>query len=362
MKPLSPLLLVLTLVLGGCAERAAAPDRQTRLTLMTYNVENLFDTRHDPGKEDFAYLPRAIKQSHPEYLATCARITVEHWRRECEENDWTDALLEEKLTRLVDVIGQLQNGRGPDILLLQEVENQAVIEQLNARLGPAGYSTRVLLEGWDERGIDTAILSRLPQWGEPILHPVPYQARPPLRQTGVGKTRGILEVRLLLPDGQKASVFAVHLPSGAAPGYLREQAVQYLARLKAALPPDVLPIVGGDFNINAAEEREHRYIADGLASSWAVSHLVGCQDCQGSYYYHAQRQWSFFDILLFPPQMLEVGGVNGWMLDPASIRLAHASRYQVNRFGTPSRFDNARRDDGVSDHWPMVAEIYRANP
>ena len=350
--------LLLALGLAGCASSPVSHQGEQRVSVMTYNVENLFDTVHDEGKEDFAYLPLSLKQAHPEWLATCAKIAVQAWRDECEKNDWTDAVLKEKLTRLASVIEQVGAGRGPDILLLDEVENRNVVEMLNSRLDKSGYQTRVLLEGRDERGIDTAVLSRLPQWGEPILHQVPYRNENSDTSDKTGKTRGILEVRLLLPDGQKASVFAVHLPSGGGPGYLRRQAVDYLAELKRQLPADVLPIVGGDFNINAGEETKHRYIANHLASTWSVSHLIGCGECKGSYYYHRERQWSFFDILLFPKEMTSTG-FNGWKVDTASIRLPKQSPYQVNKWGSPARFEGGKYPEGVSDHWPMYAEIYR---
>jgi endonuclease/exonuclease/phosphatase family metal-dependent hydrolase len=359
-SPLRSLYLLLPLILSACVWQGSEKAEPLRVSLMTYNVENLFDTVHDEGKEDYTYLPLAVKQANPEYLAVCASITVAHWRRECEETDWTDELLDEKLKRLASVIEQIGDGRGPDVLFLQEVENLNVIEQLNARLDKAGYQTRVLLEGWDERGIDTAVLSRLPQWDAPRLHPMPYKALGNDDPARVGKTRGVLEVRLLLPGGQKTSVFAVHLPSGGAPGHLRKQAVDYLAVLKAQLPGDVLPIVAGDFNINAAEEEENGYIAKNLAANWSVSHLIGCGDCKGSYYYRTALQWSFFDILLFPQEMLSEAGFGGWKVDRASIRLANDNPYQVNRFGSPARFESAKYPEGVSDHWPMYAEIFRA--
>ena len=364
MNPMRPgkwlALAAFCLATGCAAPQPSSPTlaaTPTRVSIMTWNVENLFDAVHDEGKEDFTFLPLAEKQAHPEYLQACARIEVQHWREECEQTDWTQALLDEKLKRLSAVIGQIDQGRGPDILLLEEVENKGVIEQLNGRLGKAGYQTRVLLEGWDERGIDTAVLSRLPQWDAPILHPVPYRALGKDDPVRVGKTRGILEVRLLLPGGQKASIFALHLPSGGAPGYLRQQAVAYLAQLQRELPADVLPIAGGDFNINAEEERTHGYIAKDLASDWKVSQLIGCEGCKGSYYYHRKNEWSFFDMLLFPPAMSTPAGFGGWQVDATSIRLAHHSLYQVNRWGTPARFDGAHHSEGVSDHWPLYAEI-----
>ena len=63
-------------------------------------------------------------------------------------------------------------------------------------------------------------------------------------------------------------------------------------------------------------------------------------------------------MLLFPQEMTSVG-FNGWKVDPASIRLPHASRYQVNKWGSPARFEGGKYPEGVSDHWPMYAEIHR---
>ena len=39
------------------------------ISVMSYNVENLFDTVHDQGKEDYTYLPLSLKQKSPEIQA-----------------------------------------------------------------------------------------------------------------------------------------------------------------------------------------------------------------------------------------------------------------------------------------------------
>ena len=81
----APIAIALSvLCLSACTPHHSADT--ARVSLMTYNVENLFDTVHDEGKDDYAYLPLSVKQAHPEYLATCTKIDVAAWRKECEEN------------------------------------------------------------------------------------------------------------------------------------------------------------------------------------------------------------------------------------------------------------------------------------
>ena len=334
----------------------AARAERSRVTIMTWNVENLFDTIHDDGKEDFTYLPLATKRQMPGLEEACQKMSTDFFRKECLESDWSDAVVEEKLSRMVDVITQVGDGRGPDIQILVEVENQRVLEQLRDRLPGSGYKTAVLLEGRDERGIDNAVLSRFEQWDEPRIHFVPFKTNNPQDEKAATSTRGILEVRLLLPGGQKASVFALHLPSQSNPTYLRQQAVQHLNVLKAQLPADVIAIAGGDFNITRKEDTERQYVSGILASQWQVSHLIGCKDCTGSHFFpkeDPQFQWSFLDLLLF-----DTKNSNDWKVDATAIRTPNASRFQNNLQGKPLHFTPGK-DFGISDHWPMYAELYR---
>lgn len=333
---------------------------QERVSIMTYNVENLFDTVHDEGKDDHTYLPLREK-NRPEVRAACAKITNSFYRQECFETDWNEDVLNEKLHRIADVIQQVNGGRGPDIQILVEVENKNVLEMLRTQhLSRSGYKTLVLEEGPDNRGIDPAILSRFESWDEPKLHLIPFKTRTPEDEARANTTRGILEARLLLPDGQKLSVFALHFPSQSNPTYLRKQAIEYLNTLMKQLPPDVLAIAGGDFNVTSAEDKSYGYYKRILSGPWLVSHLVGCQQCQGSHYYHPNRDWSFLDVLAFAKSTnFDKANKTQWQLDPLSIRTPNQSRYQNNRHGSPERF-NAKSSIGVSDHWPVYGEFFKS--
>ena len=126
---------------------------------MTFNVENLFDNDDDPGKVDETFLAIEDKRSEA-HIENCNRIAVDRWRDQCLYWDWSDAGIERKLTVVADAIRQVDNGRGPDILALQEVENVRILERLrNEQLADLGYREPILIEGHDARGIDVAFLT-----------------------------------------------------------------------------------------------------------------------------------------------------------------------------------------------------------
>jgi hypothetical protein len=337
------------------AKREVAPG--PRVSVMSFNAENLFDNTHDEGKDDYTYLPLAVKQATPAYLAACEQVSNNFHRKECLETDWNDEVLSKKLGRVAEVIQQVNDGRGPDIQVLIEVENKNVLEMLRSRLTKSDYKTSILLEGPDKRGIDPAILSRLPEWDKPRLHIIPLKARTKKDEYPATYTRGILEARLVLPDGQKIAFFAIHLPSQQNPAYLREQAVAYINQLKKELPPDVLAMGAGDFNISSEEDEELGFFSKTLASEWAITHKIGCKGCEGTHYYRPGRSWSFLDAILFTDAMTPAGGAK-WKVDAESIRTPNQTPHQMSKWATPLRWDE-NAEKGVSDHWPIYAEIYK---
>lgn len=126
------------------------PVATDEIKIASYNVENLFDTEDDPGKQDATFLPK----NHPSKKVECPTLRTQY-RAQCFNTDWTHAKLEVKLRNLkaaLDAQGPL-----PDILALSEVENETVARLFAQVLG---YRNVIITDGPDERGIDVALMWR----------------------------------------------------------------------------------------------------------------------------------------------------------------------------------------------------------
>jgi endonuclease/exonuclease/phosphatase family metal-dependent hydrolase len=331
----------------GEAEGAAGA-----VTIMTFNVENLFDARDDAGKDDRTYLPLAMKQT-AEHKAACAAVEVPAWREQCLDWDWSEDILERKLAVLAEAILQVNDGQGPDILALQEVENLPILERLRTEyLSGSGYRPSILIEGYDNRGIDVAFLSKLELDARPKLHRIPFDRAEPAR---VADTRGILEASFVLPDGSLLTGYAVHFPAPFHPTEMRVSAYELLAKLLAGLPADRPAFAAGDFNTTSEEDRKQAMLDRFARPHWTVVHEQGCRDsrgdCRGSSYYARDDTWSFLDMILWAPAW-DRGAHATWDLRENSVRIANAVPPQVRDDGTPARF-TLPEAQGVSDHWPL---------
>jgi endonuclease/exonuclease/phosphatase family metal-dependent hydrolase len=128
-----PLLLISLALLSGCgADPAAAarpdPRASRAVRVATWNVHDLFDEvdrTEPPGELD----------------------TV-----------MTAAEVEAKLAALGRVLARAD----ADVIVLEEVENLALLERLAAGPLAGGGYTAYLRDGYDPRGIDVGVLSRLP--------------------------------------------------------------------------------------------------------------------------------------------------------------------------------------------------------
>lgn len=337
-------LIIPTAVLLACS---AKEPRVTAVTVMSFNVQNLFDNRDDVGKDDKAYLPIEAKQGEA-HIAACNDIPVESWRDECLNLDWSNRAIEVKLTSLANTIRQVNNGEGADIITLQEVENVSILDRLRTeKLADLGYQAPILVEGTDVRGIDVAILSKFPLADEARLHPLDLPDFP----DRAGDTRGVLQATFVLPDESLLTAFAVHFPAPFHPTEMRVAAYQHLQGLLTSLPDDHHAFAAGDFNTTSSEDADVGLLDSHARPYWTLAHDVGCSDCRGSYFYHRDSTWSFLDMIFFAAAR---GAKTTAQIRGDSVAIANGYPPQVAENAAPDRF-SSEKGTGVSDHWPMIA-------
>lgn len=293
-------------VTPNAPKNTPAPAAQ-KISVMSYNVENLFDD---------------VKEAEEDVIET--------------------AVLEKKLQRLASAILQVNGGRGPDILLVQEVENLHVLELLNKNhLQKAGYKTVELIDGIDERGIDVGVFSRFALSGEPTLHQMPFADSNP--------TRGILEVPLRLESGLALHVFTFHFPSQRNDAWQRRFAAHFLKDLMNSVPAQAYAVAGGDTNINAKDIEKY----DILKKTWGefqISHVNGkCADCKGTYLYRGS--WDYLDMIISREPVIVANSLQVPRLAPTQVVTEEGSLK-----GAPRRF-NKTTGEGIADHFPIYIEL-----
>ncbi|WP_041453894.1 endonuclease/exonuclease/phosphatase family protein [Anaeromyxobacter dehalogenans] len=145
-----------------------------------------------------------------------------------------------RLARVAAVLGRLDG----DLVLLQEVETAALAEALAAR---AGYAQARLVEGNDPRGIDVAVLSRLPLRAYVSHRDERDAAGRPLFP------RDCVEAHAALPGGRTLALVGSHLSSALSDDGTRRaaQAARMREIADRLLRDGARVVAGGDLNDEA---------------------------------------------------------------------------------------------------------------
>lgn len=340
---------------------AAAP-----VTVVSYNVQNLFDTVDDPDNpRDNTFLSKEAKEGFgKEHGVTCESYNDKnsHYYKQCMELNWGEESYTKKLMSLGAVIRSFPET--PDILVLPETENKKVLDDLvNKALSGLGYTSVVQLDSSEKhqnRGIDVGIISRLPlkEEAEAIQLFGKDQANP----HDCKPSRDIVKAQFEMPDGESLYVFGVHFPSGGA-YQCRKDAMGILNAERAKLPEDANVVAAGDFNFNCTDVQNGEFQALAREGHWTYPpEIVGCA-APGSAFYYKDQSWSFLDVILVSDALRPDKGSNStWFADLGSFHtvVTHPSQYtqdSKNRV-RPNNF-NAENNEGVSDHWPVLMRFLR---
>ena len=337
-----------------------------------YNVENLFDTQHDPGKNDHEFLPTGSYQwTEQKYTAKLRNIA-------------------QVLSELCTEFGNKKNPAGAAVIGLSEVENSRALEDLlrEPALAARGYRY-VHFDGPDRRGIDVALLYNPKAFHLVEAQLIPYiyptESQPDVDlgfyidengrvkgypyQNGLLRgdttyiTRGFLTVEGYLGD-EKFYFIVNHWPSRGAQSPVRERAGYQVRRLKEALlkqDPDARIVIMGDLNDDPGNLSVSSPDALGAKSD---KNACGPHDLYNPWYDMLYKQgvgtlyyrgkWNLFDQIIFTGNLLNTADKSRLhLLTNAVFSRDYLLQTEGKYKGAPKRTTaGGTWLNGYSDHLP----------
>lgn len=306
-----------------------------QIVFVELNCENLFDTHHDEGKEDFEFLPDGF-------------------------HHWTAPRYWHKL----NTIGQALLATSPDmpdLIALVEVENDSVLIDLTQRslLRNAGYQYLMTTSN-DTRGLDVALLYQPARF-----RPICYETISVTLPKGTRPTRDILYVKGKCISGDTLHVFVVHAPSryggerDTRP-YRKQVALTLLAAIDSIRHESYVDaandsiqhaphiVVAGDFN---DYDDSPALLLLGQHLDNVTAQARGANGALASYRY--QGDWHSLDHVFASPS-LSTHVDTAYIADPPFL-LEPDDRYGGVK---PRRtFIGPRHHGGISDHLPLVVRF-----
>ena len=337
-------LVLLMMIVSDCEELSA--QRVVRYPIISYNVENLFDTINAPATFDEDMLPLADRQ-------------------------WNSEKYQAKLRLLARVISDMGcDGELPSIVALQEVENRSVLDDLLAEksLSKASYGI-CHFESDDERGIDVALLYRSDHFVVDSTQAIRVEVLPDYDF----RTRDILVVRGRFCREDFMFV-VVHWPSRIEGVKFTEpwritcaQEVRRIVDSAMAESPHLKVVVMGDMNDNPTNRSlrvglraraNHRSLAEGdLYNPFARKMGKGSSVYDG--------RWNHYDNIILSSNLLH-GNQSHLQLDMKQGRKGRFStgvfyrKYMCGKRSYPlPTYKGLEYLGGASDHFPVYVILSR---
>ncbi len=314
-------------------------NKKRNLTLVFYNVENLFDTENTPGGNDAEFTPEG-------------------------KNNWTADRYLKKLDDISRVLGSVNKYELPEIIGLCEVENRKVLEDLitNQMLSAGKYEI-VHFESPDFRGIDCALLYRPDEFEVMNSRPLRVAFTDDVQFT----TRDILYVKGETNNRELFHIFVNHWPSRiGGVDQTESKRVAVAAFLKSKIDsvknadPKSNVVVMGDMN----DEPSNKSLYDVLLAKEPDSNadLVNLMfplhhKREGSYNYRGN--WNMLDNIVVSGNLLDNRGFRcrekqGFVFREKWMEYENNGSVSPNRtYGGPNYYG------GVSDHFPVYFQLSR---
>ncbi len=358
MKKISIYVLILALLLPA----TAFAQRDRSYVIGFYNLENLFDTYHDEGKNDYEYLPDGA-------------------------NQWTEVKYDKKLHNMASVIRAMHddNKVWHAVLGVSEIENRHVLEDLVSMPEIAEADFQIVhYDGPDRRGVDVALFYRPSVFKVLESKSIPYTFEgsevefemTPEEQADF-RTRDILMVRGLL-GGEMFAFFVAHLPSrnGGKGGDLRSRGGEIMYRESMRLMeqyPGIKIVAMGDMNDNPTDPSMAYYmrgkekIEEVGETDFFSPFLSMLKAGYGSLAY--QGEWNIYDILVVNSNLAHPAkgtlGIIPIVKNRFYGRVFHKpfmTQQEGQYKGTPFRTSSGGAFiGGYSDHYPTYIVVSTKN-
>ncbi len=321
---------------------------QETFRVMSWNVENLFDVRHDSLKNDREFLPESIRR-------------------------WHYGRYKKKLGDISRVITAVGEWTPPALVALCEVENDSVLRDLTrySPLREHGYRY-VMTDSPDERGIDVALLyqrDRFRLLSHRSIRIEKYKQHRP--------TRDILHVSGLLITGDTLDVLVCHLPSRSG-GAKTSEPYRLLVAEKIRHTADSLMqtrrrpqlILTGDFN-DYPRNRSIEQVLGAVAppsqpAPRSLYHLLArkAEDREfGTYKY--QGEWGLLDHLIVSGNLLDASAPLYTNEGEADIARLPFLLVKDEKHGGDQPFRTyygMKYQGGYSDHLPIYVDFTLSCP
>ena len=304
---------------------------QTRFSVVELNTENLFDTLHDAGKNDYEFLPQSTHR-------------------------WTTYRYWEKLNKIgQELIACGQDSTEwalPDIIALCEVENDSVLRDLTKRsvLRKARYEY-VMTNSSDERGIDVALLYS--PFSFALLHHNSFRIKP---IKDMRPTRDILYVSGRIITGDTLHFLVVHAPSrSGGEKFTRKNRLLVAERLCQTIDsirnssPSAYIIALGDFNDYSDSPSLGLIYSHDMVN--VSANAKGNNGAKGTYRYHGK--WGSLDQIIISRNL--ASKLHHCRVIDDKFLLEPDSKYGGFK---PYRFYmGPKYNGGYSDHLPLKLDL-----
>nr|WP_321335169.1 endonuclease [uncultured Bacteroides sp.] len=311
---------------------------------MFWNVENLFDCKHDTLKHDEEFLPTSMRA-------------------------WHYGRYKKKLANIARTITAIGQWTPPALVGLCEVENDSVLRDLTRYSPLKKYNYRyVMTNSPDMRGIDVALLYQRGHFKLLSYHSI----RIPFSGKHQHPTRDILHVIGLNINNDSLDVFVVHLPSRSGGQKASEpNRIRVAETLKAAVDSLFLIraypkiIIMGDFNdypynksiskileaVAPPKHPEPQHLYNLLADKAKTRNF-------GSYKY--QGEWGLLDQLIVSGTLLTPTGNFTTSEAKANVARLPFLLTKDEKYGGEQPFrtyNGIRYQGGFSDHLPVYLDF-----